>query len=94
MYLQNVVGTTGLSCKCGTWYRHWQRHSGQTAHRCVVKGCLETDLVGAHVQFIHGFNPNLYIIPICKGHNQQTGLLDVVDDVNPVLAIDGYTCGS
>lgn len=48
--VKNINGTSQNTCKCGSWLKHWEKFSGQTANCCGVIGCQRTDVVGAHVQ--------------------------------------------
>ena len=70
MKVKNVNGTSGRSCKCGSWLEHWNNfNSGQIANRCRAKGCSNEAEVGAHV---HKQTDNReFIVPFCKGHNAQ-----------------------
>ena len=96
MKVKNINGTSQSSCKCGTWLNHWKRFSGATAPTyCPVKDCLKKDLVGAHVQKDSSFDRDWYIVPLCSGHNGQTGsALDVADHVTLVPANVSETRGN
>lgn len=80
MRIKNAIGTAGKSCSCGTWLKHWQNKSGQALPTyCPVTGCLNKDLVGAHVR-VDAYGQNgVYIYPLCNAHNQSTQSLEVLD---------------
>jgi hypothetical protein len=48
--IRNINGTSQKKCNCGSWLKHWEKFSMQTASFCPVENCLEMDLNGAHVQ--------------------------------------------
>ena len=65
--VKNAGGTAGRSCGCGSWLDHWTKHGGGIKPTyCVVDGCLEKELVGAHVV---KDGRDHYIIPVCQKHN-------------------------
>lgn len=95
MKIKNINGTSDNSCICGSWLSHWCNFSGQRLPKtCPVKGCQNTDLVGAHVQKGgHSTDQNWYICPLCKAHNNKTNTeLDVLDDIILVSANKSKTC--
>jgi hypothetical protein len=89
--VQNLRGTADKACVCGTWLRHWLNFSGQTVSFCVVEDCLGTDLVGAHVK-VAGRDGTAYIVPLCKKHNQESGVLLISDAYVLVPANKAETC--
>jgi hypothetical protein len=91
MLIVNLGGTSELTCVCGSWLDHWKKFSAQTVRRCTVKKCSGSELVGAHVRLAGTNDPA--ICPICKSCNNQTGFLDVEDNVVLVSAIVRQTCG-
>jgi len=92
--IQNINGTSDTKCKCGSWLKHWENFSGQTIPSyCPVSGCLNTDLVGAHVQKGGGSkDQKWYIYPLCAAHNQHRGELEVSDLYRLVYANKQETC--
>lgn len=81
MKLKNINGTHDTNCACGSWLKHWEKFSGQSIKYCPVSSpfCLNTDLVGAHVQKADGSDNKWYILPLCSVHNQSKGTLEVPD---------------
>ena len=79
------------TCNCGSWLEHWEKFSGHAAIYCPVIGCLNKDLVGAHVRRI-GRDQTSYIFPLCKLHEQSTGDLKVADVFPLVSANEAETC--
>jgi hypothetical protein len=57
---------------------------------CSEESCTGKDLVGAHVR-VAG-NNTVYICPLCKKHNQETGVLLIVDYIKMVPADKSVTC--
>lgn len=90
--IKNLNGTADKACKCGTWLKHWEKFSKQTTEFCQVDGCLNKDIVGAHVIYAHGANQNNYIYPICNSHNQSIEILSVSDSYTLVSANVKTTC--
>jgi len=78
--VKNLKGTSELSCKCGTWLRHWERRTGRDAAICLVVPCKQqSDLVGAHVIKVGSKDKNRYIVPMCQAHNMSEQDLRVDD---------------
>ncbi|MDC6364006.1 MULTISPECIES: hypothetical protein [Flavobacteriaceae] len=90
--IKNINGTSQNKCSCGSWLKHWEKFSGQTTSFCIEKGCINKDLVGAHVQKANSFDSKWYIIPLCNQHNQSNGELEIVDAYKMVSANKGETC--
>jgi len=90
--VKNINGTSDNTCKCGSWLKHWEKFSGQTTTYCTEKSCLETELLGAHVQKADSIDNNWYIIPLCKTHNKSTGTIDISDTYTLVSANKKETC--
>ena len=67
-------GTSPNKCKCGSWIQHWEIFGQRNAIVCAAKTCIETDLVGAHVQKDVNNDNAWYIVPFCEEHNSATGL--------------------
>lgn len=94
MKVNNVNGTSGLACKCGSWFNHWRNYSGQAFSYCLAVKCFEKPEVGAHVQKEDASDRDWYIIPLCQKHNAETGKsLEVYDGLVLVSADARKTCG-
>jgi hypothetical protein len=94
MKLRNINGTSGLYCNCGSWLQHWVNYSGQPAPKyCPVVGCMEPDLLGAHVQKDGSSDKKWYIYPLCAKHNACVDSLLVSDAYLLVSANVSETCG-
>lgn len=90
--VKNINGTSDTTCKCGSWLKHWEKYSGQTATYCIEEKCIGKDLVGAHVQKADSSDMSWYIIPLCNKHNQSTETLVVSDSYTFVSANKKQTC--
>ena len=86
MKIKNINGTSNASCGCGAWLKHWEKFSGQKTIYCQAIGCLNTDVVGAHVQKSDGLDRSWYIYPLCNAHNKSSTELEVSDTYTPVSA--------
>lgn len=95
MKVNNVNGTTGLSCKCGGWLKHWVKHGGQTLSAyCSEATCLQKPELGAYVQKDSGTDTKWYIVPLCSVHNKEKGKsLTLSNSVVLVPANVSNTCG-
>ena len=93
MKIKNINGTSDNQCKCGSWFDHWKKFSGQTTDFCQEVSCHNKDLVGAHVQKADGSSDQAwYIYPLCNAHNQHKGELVVSDTYKLVPANKSETC--
>ncbi len=92
MKLKNINGTSDNKCACGSWIKHWEKFSGQSTCYCQAKGCLNVDVVGAHVQKANSSDDNWYIYPLCNAHNKHTGELEVSSTYKLVSANKQKTC--
>lgn len=93
MKIKNINGTSDTTCVCGSWLKHWEKFSGQTAPSfCPVTACLKKDLLGAHVQKADSPDEKWYIYPLCSAHNQVKGALEVLDAYKLVSANKQQTC--
>jgi hypothetical protein len=93
MKVNHINGTSGNTCKCGSWLRHWRKHGGSLPQSyCAEKSCMKTQEVGAHVQ--KDSDSSWYIVPLCQGHNAQTGSsIELMDGTTLVRANVSLTCG-
>lgn len=94
MKVRNINGTSQNTCGCGSWFKHWEKFSGQSIPKyCPVDKCIEKELVGAHVQRENFFDNNWYIVPLCSAHNGERGKsLDISDYIKLVSANVSETC--
>lgn len=73
MKVKNLKNTSDLTCGCGSWIKHWEKHSGNIGNKCYVIDCTKTnDIVGGHVKKVNSTDDDWYIVPICKLHNSVT----------------------
>lgn len=93
MKVRNVNGTTGLSCKCGSWLDHWKKFSGQTCQYCSQSSCRNPPDVGGHVQKVSSTDNSWYIIPLCHSHNQKSSEMEIMDSRVFVSAVATDKCG-
>ncbi len=92
MKLKNIPDTSGKTCTCGSWLDHWKKFSNQSMPTyCPVGGCLEKVEVGAHVK--KDGEKGVYIVPLCKKHNAETGTFEVPDYTALASADVSLTCG-
>ena len=92
MKIKSIDGTTDSPCSCGSWFEHWKKFSRQTITYCPAEGCLNTDLVGAHVQKADDPDNAWYIYPLCSAHYMHSGELHVSDSYVLVPASKRETC--
>ena len=92
MKIKNINGTSQTTCVCGSWLKHWEKFSDQKTEYCQAKNCTKKDPVGAHVQKANSSDNKWYIYPLCSGHNQATGELEVSDHYKLVSANKKETC--
>jgi hypothetical protein len=93
MKLKNINGTSGLTCSCGSWLKHWAKFSGQNIPTyCVETSCYQKPEVGAHVQKDSSTDRNWYIVPLCSRHNAKADTLIVGDYIALVPANVSETC--
>jgi hypothetical protein len=94
MKIRNINGTSDTTCSCGSWLAHWEKFSGQSTKFCQADGCLNKDLLGAHVQKGGGStDQKWYIYPLCGAHNKHSGELEVSSSYKLVSANKSETCG-
>jgi len=92
--IHNVNGTSGKTCKCGSWLDHWKNYSGESAPiYCPVAECVEEELVGAHVQKNSLADESWYIVPLCRTHNAAKGKSLTIAEYKLVTANVSLTCG-
>lgn len=92
MKIRNINGISDPPCACGSWMQHWEKFSGQKTTFCQVVGCMEKDLVGAHIQKADAWDDTWYIYPLCNFHNQRSKELQVSDGYKLVPADKAETC--
>lgn len=82
--VKNRNGTAELSCKCGTWLKHWENFTKTKAIKCSMVRCFNyQNLVGGHVIQCLSDDRTTYIVPICNSCNQKSSeeCYDVGDTV-------------
>jgi hypothetical protein len=88
---QNKGGTSGRSCKCGTWKQHWINSSSKSwPATCSILGCSNPATLGAHV-----FNNNVTgerIVPACDSCNHLSSQFNLKGGVTLVSANKQNTC--
>ncbi len=92
MKIKNINRASQHDCACGSWLRHWEEFSGQRISYCPVFGCLNRDLVGAHVQVAADPEGRWFVYPLCQTHSQSPGELAVSDTYFLVSANKRHTC--
>lgn len=92
--VNNVNGTSGRTCKCGSWLDHWKKYGRQTLSYCAEETCRDTPELGAHVQKDSSTDTSWYIVPLCRKHNGQTAKsLTLINGVALVSANVSQSCG-
>jgi|GEM_PF-310645 hypothetical protein len=71
--IKNINGAPQhiANCKCGSWLKHWKKHSGRKCPTfCIVcvPDCLDKVTVGALVQKVNDSDTKWYIAPLCENH--------------------------
>lgn len=93
MRVRNVNGTSGLNCGCGSWFKHWEKFSGQpTPPSCREVICRNAAEVGAHVQAESLSDSKWYIVPLCNAHNKAAQTLEIMNGTSLVPANVIETC--
>lgn len=65
---KNRKGTSGKSCRCGTWSDHWINYSNKSwPGICSVSTCNNKATLGAHVY--HSGASGDRIVPMCASCN-------------------------
>ncbi len=97
MKVHNINGTSGNTCKCGSWKAHWENYNEYHfawPKFCSEKTCTNHATLGAHVQKEVGSDKKWYIIPLCDHHNTCFGeTIEVGDGTSFASANRGETCG-
>ena len=92
MIVKNCDIDTKKVCQCGNWLSHWENISRNKVRMCVVKECCNFDLVGSHVQKVDSDDKEIYIIPLCKEHCENTEVMEIYNDIPLVSANVKKTC--
>lgn len=83
MFVRNVIGQFKVLEGYDSWLDWWRDHApeGIMATECQNHDCDESDnLVGAHV-YHDGFPDEIYVVPLCKAHNNyHNGDRMLIDD--------------
>lgn len=93
MKITNINGTSQNKCSCGSWLKHWEKFSARTTKYCYEKNCLETGLVGAHVQKADSTDQSWFIAPLCQSHNMSKTDIELISGAKLVSANKSKTCG-
>jgi hypothetical protein len=93
MRVKNINVTSDSNCQCGTWIKHWEKHSEQTPNYCLQWSCTEKkELVGARVQKVVSNDESWYIIPLCKKHHSLQSEFEIIDGSVLVPVNKNYSC--
>lgn len=95
MRVKNLNNTSGKSCSCGNWTKHWASYSGAQfwPKKCGTKSCNNDPAVGAHVREVGTGNPLHYIVLLCRPCNNRFGQeLELESYVKLVRANIRETC--
>jgi hypothetical protein len=92
MRIKNINGIFQSTCSCESWFKHWERFSRQSTSYCHANGCLNQDILGAHVQKAMGTDKNWYIFPLFTEHNNHVGELKMSDYYELVSTNKKETC--
>lgn len=86
MYVKNVNGSSRFQAPRGyaSWLDYWESMTGEKAYFCGATGCINTDLVGAHVQKAYSTDQHWYITPLCRSCNSRTDVFYVTTKLVPV----------
>lgn len=87
--IKNVNGSSRFASPAGydTWLDYWEDKSGKSAWRCSATNCHKfgrSNLVGAHVQKVNGYDHSWYIVPLCRSCNNRTDEFYVDEELVPV----------
>ena len=83
--VRHCVGTTERSCnKCGSWLKHWEKHTNAPINRCCL--CGNKKEVGAHITIVESDNKE-WIIPTWNSCNTSGGIGKTQCDVWAVRAV-------
>lgn len=95
MKVNNINGTSGHTCACGSWLEHWKKFSGRALPPyCAVSTCASRPEDGAHVQRDSVLDRHWYIVPLCRRHNLEKGRsLEITTGTVLVPANTAATCG-
>lgn len=88
----NIPNTSDRTCPCGTWISHWENFSGTEGEMCSAVGCVERNVLGAHVRKVGAEDRNEYIIPFCDSHNKRNDEILVRNATVFISANKNLTC--
>lgn len=90
---KNKNGTSGRTCKCGSWKQHWINASSKPwPAACSVAGCGNSATLGAHI--INSSVSGEYIMPACELCNKLSSTFNLKGGVTLVSANKQETCES
>lgn len=86
MKVKNVNGSSRFQSPKGysSWLEYWGTQTGQVPFLCYTSNCMQTDLVGAHVQKADGNDEHYYIVPIYRSCNTRDDVFNVESTLVPV----------
>ena len=88
MKVRNLNGTSQNDCSCGSWLKHWEKHSHKKADLCSAYGCMHKATKGGHVQKEDPADMHWYIVPLCDSCNNRFGQeLSLAPGIEPISAI-------
>ena len=93
MRVRNRRGTADLSCPCGDWLKHWERHTRFLAVRCGAVNCPSAPRVGAHVMSTNTFIPVTGVVPLCGRCSHREDEFDIRDPIAPAFRQSTCGCG-
>lgn len=87
--VKNVSGSSRFNCPSGydSWLDYWEQKTGKSAYFCSAIDCQRvgrSNLVGAHVQKVGGYDLKWYIVPLCLSCNKRTDEFYVDEALVPV----------
>ena len=92
----NLNGSSDKSCSCGSWLKHWENYNSKgqrVPYLCPSCGLAKVE-VGAHVRKYGSLDNDTYIVPLCKGCNNQSSSISLdIGDCALAPASRANTCG-
>ncbi|HAL95526.1 MAG TPA: hypothetical protein DCP55_06245 [Chitinophagaceae bacterium] len=68
-------------CKCGNWRMHFNNNSTQWIIWCAEVSCNRIAVNGSLVQLHEKGNAEIFVVPLCSFHEQETNVLDIGDAI-------------
>ena len=89
--VKNLSGTGQLTCRCGSWIKHWENFTRQKAYLCSATDCRTPADRGGHVIKQNSVDRQHYIVPLCVACNNRTDTFNI--SATLVSANVQATCG-